>query len=160
MYAALTQAERLAIQSDLVWTGHYDGIIDGDFGDRSLNAVRAFQKASKRAETGILNPREREQLAARAKARQEQVGWRKVDDSATGVSMGLPTKLVPKASRGKDGSRWASTSGDIVIETFRVSGPAVTLATVTAQLRAVAGRKVDYHVQRPGFFVLIGSQGT
>ena len=159
-YAAMTLAERTAIQSDLVWTGHYDGIIDGDFGNRSLAAVRAFQKAHKGAETGILNPHERAQLATLAKARQGEVGWRRVDDSATGVSVGLPAKLVPKASRGKDSARWTSADGDILIETFRLSGPAVTLASVTAQLRAVTGRKVDYDVQRPGFFVLIGSQGS
>ena len=159
-YAAMTLAERAAIQSDLVWTGHYSGIIDGDFGNRSLAAVRAFQKASKRAETGILNPHERTQLAAKARAKQEEVGWNRVDDSATGVSMRLPTKLVPQASRGKDGARWASKDGDIVIETFRASGPAVTLASVAAQLRAGADRKIDYDIQRPGFFVLIGSQQT
>jgi peptidoglycan hydrolase-like protein with peptidoglycan-binding domain len=157
-YAAMTLAERTAIQSDLVWTGHYDGIIDGDFGDRSLAAVRAFQKASKHAETGILNPRERAQLAARARARPEEVGWRRVNDSATGVSMGLPAKLVPQETRRQNGIRWASKDGDIVIETFRVSGPTVTLAGVAEDLRKEAGRKVDYDIKRRDFFVLIGSR--
>jgi peptidoglycan hydrolase-like protein with peptidoglycan-binding domain len=157
-YAAMTLAERTAIQSDLMWTGHYDGIVDGDFGNRSLSAVRAFQRASKRPETGVLNPRERGQLAAQAKARQEQVGWRKIDDSVTGISLGIPAKLVPQASRTKDGSRWTSASGDIAIETFRISGAAATLPAVAAQLKAVADRKVDYDIQRPGFFVLIGTQ--
>ena len=159
-YAAMTLAERTAIQSDLVWAGHYDGIIDGEFGNRSLAAVRAFQKRNNNAETGILNPRERAQLSALARTRQEQVGWRSVDDSSTGVGIGLPAKLVPQASRRKDGARWMSATGDILIETFRVSGPAATLAGVAAQLRAVADRKVDYDVQRPGFFVLIGTQGA
>jgi hypothetical protein len=159
-YAAMTLAERAAIQSDLVWTGYYAGIIDGDFGNRSVAAVRAFQKAHKRPETGILNPRERSQLAAQAKARQEQAGWRRVNDSVTGVSIGLPAKLVPQASRGKNGASWTSASGDIAIETFRMSGPDVTLAGVAKQLRAVDARKVDYDVQRGEFFVLTGSQGA
>jgi hypothetical protein len=159
-YAAMTLAERAAIQSDLVWTGYYAGIIDGDFGNRSVAAVRAFQKARKSAETGILNPRERSQLAVQAKARREEAGWRRVDDSVTGVSIGLPAKLVPQASRGKNGARWASASGDIAIETFRINGPDVTLAGVAAQLRAVDGRKVDYDVERADFFVLTGSQGA
>jgi len=159
-YAAMTLNERVAIQSDLVWTGHYDGIIDGDFGKRSLAAVNAFQKSLNHAETGILNPHEREQLASRARARQADVGWRRVDDSATGVGMGLPTKLVPQEARVPNGTRWASKGGDVLIETFRVSGPAVTLESVATQLRAVSGRKVDYDVQRPGFFVMTGSQGS
>lgn len=159
-YAAMTLAERTAIQSDLVWTGDYAGIIDGDFGNRSLAAVRSFQKRNKGAETGILNPHERAQLAALSKARQDQAGWRMVDDSITGVRMGLPAKLVPQAGRGKDGARWASKEGDIEVQTFRFSGPAVTLASVAAQLRAAAERKVDYDVQRTEFFVLTGSQGA
>jgi len=158
-YAAMTLAERAAIQSDLVWTGDYSGIIDGDFGNRSVAAVRAFQKRSKRPETGILNPHERAQLAAQARARQERVGWRRVNDSTTGVSMGIPTKLMPQAGRGKDGARWSSKDGDIQIETFRYSGPSVTLDSVAARLRTVSGRKVEYNVQRPGFVVLTGLQG-
>jgi peptidoglycan hydrolase-like protein with peptidoglycan-binding domain len=158
-YARQTLAERTAIQSDLVWTGDYSGIIDGDFGKRSVAAVRAFQKRIKRAETGILNPHEREQLAAQARARQEQAGWRRVNDSTTGVSMGLPTKLVPQAGRNKDGARWSSKDGGIQFETFRYAGPSVTLPGVAAQLREVAGRKVEYNVQRPDFVVLTGSQG-
>ena len=158
-YAAQTLAERTAIQSDLVWTGDYSGIIDGDFGNRSVAAVRAFQKRIKRAETGILNPHERAQLATQAKARQEQAGWRRVNDSATGVSMGLPAKLVPETGRGKDGARWSSKDGDIQIETFRHHGPTVTLDGVAGQLRSVAGRTVEYNVQKPDFVVLTGTQG-
>ena len=158
-YAAMTVAERAAIQSDLVWTGDYSSIIDGDFGNRSIAAVRAFQKRIKRPETGILNPHERAQLAAQARARQEQAGWRRVNDSATGVSMGLPTKLVPETGRSKDGARWSSKDGDIEIETFRHHGPSVTLDGIAGQLRSVAGRKVEYNVQRPEFVVLTGTQG-
>ena len=158
-YAAMTVAERAAIQSDLVWTGDYSGIIDGDFGNRSIAAVRAFQKHIKRPETGILNPHERAQLAVQAKARQDQAGWRRVNDSTTGVSMGLPVKLVPETGRGKDGARWSSKDGDIEIETFRHHGPSVTLESVAGQLRSVAGRKVEYNAQRPDFVVLTGAQG-
>ena len=158
-YAAMTVAERAAIQSDLVWTGDYSGIIDGDFGNRSIAAVRAFQKRLKRPETGILNPHERAQLVTQAKARQDQAGWRRVNDSTTGVSMGLPTKLVPQTGRGKDGARWSSKDDDIQIETFRYRGPSVTLDSVAGQLRSVTGRKVEYNVQRPDFVVLTGTQG-
>jgi peptidoglycan hydrolase-like protein with peptidoglycan-binding domain len=158
-YARQTLAERTAVQSDLVWTGDYSGIIDGDFGRGSVAAVRAFQKRNKRAETGILNPQERAQLATQARMRQEQAGWRRVNDSTTGVSMGLPTKLVPQAGRNKDGARWSSKDGGIQFETFRYAGPSVTLDGVAGQLRSVAGRKVEYNVQRPDFVVLTGSQG-
>ncbi len=43
-YNAIPLAERVAIQSDLIWTGDYNGVVSGEFGDRSIAAVKAFQK--------------------------------------------------------------------------------------------------------------------
>src|SRR5688572_13992769 len=43
-YAAMPVAERLAIQSDLIWSGDYNGGVTGEFGDRAIAAVKAFQK--------------------------------------------------------------------------------------------------------------------
>src|SRR4051794_41270344 len=37
-------AERVGIQFDLAWTGHFNGLINGEFNDRSVAAVKAFQK--------------------------------------------------------------------------------------------------------------------
>jgi hypothetical protein len=158
-YAAMTATERTTIQTDLVWTGYYNGLADGDFGERSIAAVRDYQQRSNAKPTGILNPQERIQLAALAKSQQDLVGWRVVDDSTTGVRLGLPTRLVPQATRGKERTRWASPSGDIQIETFRVNDPDTTLASVAAKQRTEADRKIEYDVQRPSFFVLSGEQG-
>jgi hypothetical protein len=132
-YAAMTAAERAAIQTDLVWTGYYNGIADGDFGERSIAAVRDYQQRSNAKPTGILNPQERVQLAALAKGQQDLVGWRIVEDTTTGVRLGLPMRLVPQTTRGKERTRWASPSGDIQIETFRVNDPDTTLASVAAK---------------------------
>src|SRR3972149_4797720 len=77
VYEAMTLAERVAIQSDLVWTGDLNGLPDGEFGERSITAVKAYQKRQGGKETGILNPQERSQLAAAAKARQGSGGPRR-----------------------------------------------------------------------------------
>src|SRR3954447_22743858 len=77
-YTAIPLTERIAIQNDLVWTGDYNGLINGDFGNRAIAAVKAFQKRSGGKETGVLNQPERASLAAAAKPKQEAVGWRMV----------------------------------------------------------------------------------
>ena len=41
---AMAQAERMAIQSDLAWVGHYNGAINGEVSDRMVAAIKAFQK--------------------------------------------------------------------------------------------------------------------
>src|SRR5205085_2731288 len=100
-YANVPLAERVGIQFDLAWSGHFEGFINGDFNEKSIAAVKAFQRDFKFKETGMLAPSERSLLASIAKGKQEQVGWRMVDDKVTGAQVGVPTKQVPNVSRGR-----------------------------------------------------------
>src|ERR1700755_200468 len=75
-YTAIPLTERIAIQNDLVWTGDYNGLINGEFGERAIAAVKAFQKRNGGKETGVLNQPERATLSAAAKPKQDAVGWR------------------------------------------------------------------------------------
>jgi peptidoglycan hydrolase-like protein with peptidoglycan-binding domain len=120
-YAAVPMAERLSIQSDLVWTGDYNGLINGEFSDRLVAAVKAFQRRNKSKDTGVLNPQERAILAASAKPLQDEVGWRLVEDQVSGARLGLPGKLATETSRGASGTRWTSALGQLQIETFRIA---------------------------------------
>ncbi|HVY00568.1 MAG TPA: serine protease [Pseudorhodoplanes sp.] len=160
-YAAMPFAERLAIQSDLIWSKDYNGGITGDFNDRSIAAVKAFQKRSKAAETGILTPEQRTALAATVKGLQEHVGWRLVDDAnIPGVRLGVPGKLAPQEGRSATGSRWASARGEVQIETFRIGPPNSDLAAqFDKQKKNPVGRRTEYSVLRTDFFVVSGLQG-
>jgi peptidoglycan hydrolase-like protein with peptidoglycan-binding domain len=159
-YDSMPAAERTAIQSELAWTGDYNGLVDGDFSDRAIAAVKAFQKRNKSKETGILNPQERAALAAAAKPAQDHAGWRQVDDRASGARLGIPLKLAPQTAPGKSGTRWSSAQGQIQIETFRVREPGTNLQTLfDQQKKEPPGRKVEYSVLRPDFIVLGGTQG-
>ena len=44
-------------------------------------------------------------------------------DPATGVRIGLPTKLVPVARDAAHGTRWSSAHGEVQVETFRIKDP-------------------------------------
>src|SRR4051812_46545880 len=59
-YAAMPETERSAIQSDLVWTGDYNGIVGVDASDASIVAIKTFQKRSGGKDTGILDPDQRQ----------------------------------------------------------------------------------------------------
>jgi hypothetical protein len=159
-YGGMTEAERNALQSDLIWTGDYNGVVGAEFGDRAVAAIKAYQKRNGGKDTGTLTPDERTKLAQAAKARQEQVGWRVVEDAGTGARLGIPTKLAPQSGQGKTGSRWQSGHGEVQIETFRVAAPGTTLASVfEQQKKEPAERKVEYNVLRGDFFVISGLQG-
>ena len=157
-YAAMTAAERMAIQSDLIWTGDYNGIIAPELNDRAIAAVKSFQKRWGGRDSGVLTPAERLTLAQEAKPKQDAAGWRLVDDSATGAWLGLPGKFVPRASSAAGGSHWQSARGEVQVDTFRRSG--VTLAATIERLKKEpAARKVEYSIVRGDSAVLSGLQG-
>lgn len=158
-YNAMPVNERISIQSDLIWTGDYNGTLNGEFGERAIAAVKAFQKRNGTKDTGILNPPERAALATAAKPKQDAVGWRMIDDSAAGVRLGLPGKLAPQTTPIVGGTRWSSSRGEVQVETFRVAQPGTTLAALFDQMKTQpTGRKADYSVMRPDFFVISGLQ--
>ena len=159
-YAAMSIAERAAIQFDLNWTNHYTGPADGDFNERSVTAVKAFQKDRGLQETGVLTASEREALATSALNRRERVGFRMVEDRATGAQIGLPTKLATHEGRARSGTRWQSAQGQLQIETFRIREPGATLATVFEdQKKEPPNRQVGSSAMRGNIFVLTGMQG-
>jgi peptidoglycan hydrolase-like protein with peptidoglycan-binding domain len=159
-YAGMPVAERAAIQFDLNWTNHYSGQADGDFNDRAVAAVKAFQKDRGFRETGVLTQSEREALATSAQNRRERVGWRMVEDRATGAQLGLPTTLAKQESRARSGTRWQSAQGQLQIATFRIREPGATLATVFEdQKKEPPNRRIATSVMRNGSFILTGMQG-
>jgi len=157
-YADMPQAERRAIQADLVWTGDYTGLVESDFGDNAIAAVKAFQQRNGGKETGILTPDERAKLAASARTKQQNADWRLITDSATGAHLGLPGKFVPQTESAGSGTYWHSSRGEVKVETFRVTG--TTLAAAYEQARKQpANREPSYQVLKPDFFVVSGMQG-
>jgi peptidoglycan hydrolase-like protein with peptidoglycan-binding domain len=160
VYAAMPESERTTIQADLIWTGDYNGIIDKDFGDSSVAAVKAFQKRNGGKDTGLLNPDERAKLAESARTKRERAGWRVVDDRVTGARLGVPGKLVPQSSPAGTGTHWQSSRGEVQVETFRAAGAGTTLAAVLERMKkGPPSRDVEYQVIKPDFFVVSGRQG-
>ena len=158
-YTAIPLPERIAIQNDLVWTGDYNGGINGEFGERAIAAVKAFQKRNGAKETGVLNQPERAALAAAAKPKQDNVGWRMVQDMVTGARLGIPGKLMPNTQVSGGVSKWSSSRGEYQAETFRILAPGTTLGPIFERMKTEpAGRKTEYSVLRPDFFVISGLQ--
>ena len=157
---AMARAERLAIQSDLAWVGQYNGAITGEVSERMVAAIKEFQKDRGGKQTGVLNPQERGVLAETAKRRQENVGWKIVTDAGSGVRLGIPTKLAPQQSSDANGTKWSSATGTIQIQLSRRKEANPTTAKLAEQeKKEPAGRKVEYTVVKPDFFVLSGMQG-
>lgn len=157
---ALGQADRIALQTDLVWTGDYNGVVNGEISDRLIAAIKKFQKEIGTKETGVLNPQERAKLAAASKKAQDNVGWKVVTDMVTGARVGLPGKLLPQQTSDANGTRWSAPQGTIQVSLARRKEAGATLVAVAErEKKEPASRKILYSAVRPDFVVLSGLQG-
>jgi hypothetical protein len=123
-----------------------------------VNAIKTFQKDNGAKQTGVLNPQERDLLRAAARKLQDNVGWKMVTDMVTGARLGIPGKLVPQQASDANGSKWSSSTGTIQITLARRKEDAPSTAKLAEAERKEPGRKIDYQVVKPDFFVLSGLQ--
>src|SRR5450755_4967666 len=158
LFAGIPLGERQKIQAALLWAGDYTGEPSG--GDPMQAAIKNFQKRHKTKITGELTPTERAELVAAAKVHEDEFGWNVVVDPATGIRIGLPTKLVPNARDAARGTRWSSAHGEVQVETFRIKDPALKLAALfEQQKKEPATRKIETSVLHDDNFFISGQQG-
>jgi len=162
-FEAIEEAERKAIQTDLIWTGHFNGAASGSYGPLTFRAINAL-KAGKGAPDGVLAPAERQALAQAAKAARDAAGFRLIADERTGVRIGIPERVLPKRDvTPAGGSRWQSLDGRVTLD-VGTSPPTEDLAATFEKATAVnpnaPGRKITYKLLRPDFFVVTGETPT
>jgi hypothetical protein len=158
VFAGIPFGERQKIQAALLWAGDYTGEPTGS--DPMLAAIKSFQKRHKAKITGELTPAERAELVAAAKVHEDEFGWNVVVDPATGIRIGLPTKMVPHAREAARGTRWSSAHGEVQVETFRIKDAALNLAALfEQQKKEPATRKVETGVLHDDNFFISGQQG-
>ena len=154
----ISPADRLKIQSALLWSGDYTGSVGGD--DPMLAAIRNYQKRARARVTGVLTSAERANLLAAAKSHEDEFGWTIVMDPATGVRIGLPMKLVSQVRDAARGTRWSAAHGEVQVETFRVKDPNIKLgALFEQQKKEPVNRKIESSSLRDDNFLITGMQG-
>lgn len=157
-YASIPAAERLTLQSDLAWGGDYSGPIDGQFSERLVAAVKAYQTRHKNPATGVLSAEERAALASAVEPRKQAVGWRLMEDTVSGIRVGVPAKFATKITHLQNGTRWSSEQGQLQIETVRIDTGA-TLEGAFEQQKKIARRRIQSSAQQENTFVISGMQG-
>ena len=156
--ADIPPAQRLKIRSQLLWSGDYPTTTAD--ADPMQTAIKNFQKRHKAAVSGILTPAERTELVAAAEAHEHDFGWTVVTDPATGIRIGLPTKLVPQARDAAHGTRWSSTHGDVQVETFRLKDPKLKLSELfEREKKQPSTRRTENSTLRDDSFFISGMQG-
>ena len=75
------KSTRKAAQDALVWLGFYNGVVDGDFGRGTRNAILAYQASVKAPQDGALSALEVQALLASAQKARDAVGFQIVSDA-------------------------------------------------------------------------------
>lgn len=160
-FDALPEAERKAIQDDLIWGSTFNATVSGSFGPRTFDAIRAFERTLKAKPNGILEPEERSALAREAKKSRDAIKFAIVTDKPTGAALGLPLALLTKREPLPIGTLWTSRDEALMVRTGFTPGGADDLPRFfeAALAMDVAGRKVTYKLLRPDFFVVSGEVG-
>jgi peptidoglycan hydrolase-like protein with peptidoglycan-binding domain len=156
-FEALPEADRKAMQDGLIWTGDYKGIADGRFGRGTREAIIAFAVRSKLPGDGTLAEKGRAALAAAAQRAKAAVRFSLVSDEHNAIGIGVPSKLLPKVTATKSGTRYASTDNSAFLETSLAPESEASLEQRFDALRnETAQRKITYKASRPDFVVVAG----
>lgn len=120
-FARLSADERSATQTDLILLGHYQYLVDGQFGRGTFDAIAAFQKSQGRTGTGVLTDFERRSLRDLAGRVGSKLGIELVSDTPAHVAMMIPLRLLSIRNPTEVGTSYVSEDGEFSLETMHAS---------------------------------------
>lgn len=149
--------EAVAIQEALIWTGFYQGPLDGKLGSASIAAIERFQATVGRPATGKLTRSQFIDLLRQAHDRRIAAGFSFIVDRATGASIGFPSRLAPVRHVAPNGDDFFSNDGKLKLG-LRHYNCNSNIQSVYANLRSDLGfTQIKYSVMRDDWFVISGS---
>lgn len=120
--ARLSSDEKKQLQIALQSQGFYDSAIDGSFGSGTRRSMADWQAANLFEPTGVLTTAQRQKLMDQHNAPLIAVGMSRVEDTAAGIALSLPTKEVT-FDRHESPFSIYETSGDLGVKALLISQP-------------------------------------
>ncbi|MDX3972039.1 MAG: peptidoglycan-binding domain-containing protein [Bradyrhizobium sp.] len=147
----------LRIQEALVWTGYYEGPIDGSAGAGTQSAIKRFQRDVGKPDTGSLDDAQAAMLSQRAQTIVQLTGYRSLLDARSGIRSGMPLGFTPHSKGVAGGSDFASSDNQMQIglRIFRTNRDAAALFSELKNRLETSSTTV-YSVGRSTWFVLAG----
>jgi len=148
------------MQEWLVWTGYYDGPLDGDAGSGTVSAIKRFQRDLGGPETGTLSLSQLSTLAERANNQIQSTGFTILSDPVTGIRVGIPIAMASEKRRVDGGTNFQSPDGRVQIG-LRAFKTDQEFRRVYEQLKeAFKSTRLPYSVFRSDWLVLTGDSET
>lgn len=156
-FTQLTADQRADLQGNLVLLAHYGGMVDGEFGAGTYNALTSWQQSTGYTPTGVLDVPQLEVLEQMASEVMSGIGMSLIDDFGGHLSIMLPTGLLTVQKTRQNGTRYEDASGEIVAETFWRTSYSGSLAQLYAEASTpTVGKTISYSTLRDDLYVVTG----
>ena len=127
----LTREDRQLLQIALRWEGFYNSAIDASFGPGTRRAMSAWQEANGFEATGILTTLQRRELTEGYLGVVRSLAMAPVIDTAAGIEIEMPSKLVARARNDAPFVHYEPTDGTgVKILLISQSGDEATMAAL------------------------------
>ena len=146
----------MAIQEALVWSGDYDGPLDGSLAGATLTALKQFQAREGAPVKGRVNSADAKRLAAISENAKREAGWSLAIDGASDTVLWIPHALLPNAANGPDGRTFSSADGVITLTLVEASG---TLTDIYAATLAKPEGKIEQEKLDKTRAIIVGAEG-
>ncbi|MEQ1768511.1 MAG: hypothetical protein ABL879_01615 [Devosia sp.] len=160
-WSYLSEDLRFSIQANLVLTGDYNALVDGEFGPVTYRGLVQFQQRSGAATAdGALMPAEQTALDKQASEAFEKLGMSVVTDDAGGVATYAPLGILTISEVQSDGAVMLSTpDGEFQFLIVGWANDATSVDVIEQELlKPARGRIVTYHTSRNGRAVVAGTE--
>jgi serine protease Do len=153
------EKDRVLLQGMLILLGHYAGLIDGVFGQRTYDAIVGYQTANGLTADGVLSDVEETEMVVEATAVYQALEFSDEEDAEAGIRIPIAKKLFTESSPSRWGRHWQNDDGSIELETLAIATSETPFQTLFDRLRLTSDRTVEYSLLRESFFVLSGNVG-
>ena len=158
-YRLLPADQREHLQNMLVWSGDYEGPIDGQIGPASRAAVKKLQGRLGTTADGIISESELEKLGTVADKAFEEADFTVGTDTDAGLYFGMPYSKVAWREKTESGNLYADEESRFRVTTFRIDGidGANVKEFVDAVFEDVPGYASRIKTVRPGHIRVEGA---
>ena len=157
--ASLWLDSKRRVQEALVYLGGYNALIDGDFGPRTEQAIKVYQRQQNIAQTGTLTEEQEAALLEEADLLRARYGMTTIEDLEEGFKVSYPSGLLPDEEVIEPNGRRYTTKdgkGELVLTSFTPGDDNDSPDFLTLYERLLASYEVQYRRKRDDWFVVGG----
>lgn len=155
------QWSTIDVQKALIWTGHYNGLVDGQQGPAMKAAIAAWLRSRGYTSGDSLSADQTRALVTQAAATRSEWQWQIYTDPSGRLQIGYPAKVFsPAAPDHQAVVNFGSNNGGFKLQVLlpRPGSPEMLEKAYQSNLATSSSTVFDLKARQPTWFVLGGTQ--